>query len=415
MKPVLKINSRLLHSIIVSIVVFVITLALGVQILGAEQWSRVVAMLGPTPTPHSPPPTVVLPTRLLVPTPAVPPTPWPTATPLPAIPPGRRDGFWTENITLGSPISFGKNIKNQFKWVGWSPDGTKLAFNSDEGRFILDDKGQIGWPVTSIAIVDEDTQSVSSLTQGFWPHWSPDGNQIAYLAYLDAMVPARVRIINTQTRKVTEFETFARNDEFTTLAWLSSSELAFFKGEPLVFDARMGQIRRLLDPSILAQVQAKSPLKYLTASPATGVFGVGSKSEILLLEWINSTARLLRRIPEGLDSDTWSISPDGELLAYVSLSTSQLKVVSVRNEAIRIEMPTAGRGSPWDVDWSPDSKSLLYLDVNGGKMVNKDGSGLRSLPLLSGEFLSSRWSPRGNQILFVRSNGDLLTVSVVKQ
>ena len=52
----------------------------------------------------------------------------------------------------------------------WSPDGSKIAFASDEGITIMDANG---------------SNVVSPGVLGYMPSWSPDGNQIVYTGWTE--------------------------------------------------------------------------------------------------------------------------------------------------------------------------------------------------------------------------------------
>ncbi|HIK25059.1 MAG TPA: PD40 domain-containing protein [Thermosynechococcus sp. M46_R2017_013] len=303
-------------------------------------------------------------------------------------------------------------MKDPFGQITWSPDGNQFAFSLFTGEFIRDEAGQPVWEVTQIALFHLSDGSLTPLVRGFLPNWSPDRRYIAYLMYPPSMLPLRLQIFDLQTKQVTEVASFMKEDVFPKFAWLSATELAFYKGEPLVFDTRVQQTRPLLTTDLLARANHSFPLEHITTAPANGVLALGSSREILLLKWNNGTAQFIRQIDEGLDHTYWALSPDGSLLAYVSALSRQVKIVGVYDSNIFVELPATGRGSPLVEGWSPDGTALLYLDFESLKIVNRDGSGLRQI---AGEFGHVRWAPDGSRIIGVGSNGQLLEIAITRQ
>lgn len=373
---------------------------------------------GPTTTPPFPPPPPPPALSTLIakapqPTSLATLTPFPTRTPLPTVVPGRQGAHWAENLTFGPPAPLGKDLRDGFGHIEWSPDGNQLAISLFNGEWIRDKAGKPLWKLTWITLVDRTGRFVAPLTQGFHPYWSPDAAHIAYLAYIGTLDPLYIRVVNVQTKQVIEVVSITGGGVFPLLAWLSASELAFYyKDQPVVFDIRSHQTRPLLDANLLAQTDRSFPLRVFTAVPAKNVLAVGSGRQILLLRWTNGAAQLIRRIDEGLDFIYMVISPDGDLLAYVSLSR-QLKIVGVYDKNIYIEFP-GNRYAPSIGNWSPDSKSLLYHDSGGTKIVNRDGSGLREIPNVSA-FWPPIWSPRGEQITWIDGDQRLNAAAATRQ
>ncbi len=367
---------------------------------------------GPTPTPY-PPLSTLVPLRNITPNRTLTAHPLPTATrlppdtPLPTVPSVRRAGLWAENLTFGPLASFGQDLRDPFRVIEWSPDGNQIAASLFTGDWIRDKSGKPVWEFTWIAIIDKMTRSPKLLTRGYDPHWSPDGRRIAYDFYPETFDAAYLRIIDVETRKVTDAATFAKGSTNTVPAWLSTNELAFFKDKPMVFDVRTGQSRPLLDPGLLAQTMQDFPLNYFTSAPTKGVFAIGSGGQILIFEWANGSARLIRRIDEGSDNAYWALSPNASFLAYASQS-GRVKIVGVNDASLHVELRA---DSPLVESWSPDSASLVYRDSDHMNIVNRDGSGLRTI---STELKNVRWSPSGNQIIGIGWDTGLIVVPVTQ-
>ncbi len=75
----------------------------------------------------------------------------------------------------------------------WSPDGTRIAFNSSD---------HFGSRATQIEVIDADGSGRQTLTDGgagirsFWPTWSPDGSAIAFTRIDEQLLePARLYLV----------------------------------------------------------------------------------------------------------------------------------------------------------------------------------------------------------------------------
>lgn len=95
-------------------------------------------------------------------------------------------------------------------------------------------------------------------------------------------------------------------------------------------------------------------------------------------------------------SPAWS--PDGSLIAYAHFAadpsdTSGLFVVDTTGSGRRL----LAMGFPGTIDWSPDSRSIVYNDETGIHVVGRDG-GIPQTIYAGGSFPS--WSPDGSTIAF---------------
>jgi len=365
-----------------------------------------------TPTPHYTPiaePPTEIPPITPIPTLEISPTPWLSPTPLPSIPSEKREGLWTENLLFSSPQPFTKGLKDPFGQISWSPDGSQLAISLFTGEFIRDDMGQPAWELTWIALIEPSGSSVTPLVRGFLPFWSPDGRYIAYLMYPEGLSPLCLQIFDLKDKRVIEVASFRKDDIFPQIAWLSASELAFYKGEPSVFNLQDQKVRPLLMEDLASKLDKDFPMRYITAAPATKIFALGSPRKIWLMKWEEGKAQPLREVDEGLDHWYWALSPDGKFLAYVSALSRQVKIIHVDEPIISVEIPIQGRGSPIIEGWSPDSTAILYVDSDGLKIVNRDGSGLQRI---TGEISHARWLPDGMRILGTDFDGQLWEIAV---
>lgn len=364
-----------------------------------------------TPTPYYIPSTEISPVTS-TPTSELLPIPWSSPTPLPPIPSEQRIGFWAENLLFGSPQPFAKGLKDPFGQISWSPNGSQLAISLFIGEFTRDDMEQPAWELTWIALVDPYGSSVTPLVKGFLPLWSPDGRYIAYLLYPDRLSLLYLQIFDLEDKQVTEVIQFKKGEIFPKIAWLSASELAFYKGEPTVFNLQDQQIRPLLGEELASRLDTVIPMEYIIAAPAAKIFALGSSQKIWLMRWEDGRAQFLHQVNDGLDHTYWALSPDGNFLAYVSALSHQVKIIRVDDPTISVEIPAQGRGSPIIEGWSPDSTALLFVDSEGLKIINRDGSGFQRI---TGEISHARWLPDGRRILGTDLDGALWEIAVAQK
>ena len=248
--------------------------------------------------------------------------------------------------------------------IAWSPDGTKIAFDSSralDGRdasntnnglniWVMNADGSGALPLTDITV----TETISK------PIWSPDGSKIAYLS----------------DRALTGFNLEGPNS--TLNIWVMNSDGSGGTG---------------------LQGSGSTPLTKLTALGA----GVDPGSAV----WSPDSSKIIfssRRALDGSDAkgpngtdNIWVVNADG------SSDTPLIKLTAIG----------AGSSSP---AWSPDGSKVAFVSVaaldgsdaqsinNSGNIwvMNADGSGRTPVTKLIANFSSENviWSPGGKKILF---------------
>ena len=251
------------------------------------------------------------------------------------------------------------------RWSSWSPDGGRLAYQSNqsgnEDIWVVQLGG--GQPVNWTA---------GHVGYDGHPAWSPDGNQIAFGSDRDGGGIFVMPAVGGTPRKVS-----------------TSNRYIYI---PLYYN-RPQWSRHGTD------------LAWITRD-STGVF-----VEIVILHTLDSSRIQL----PGQRSNAFDLrwSPDGRYFAYVDTqgrgaTTTQIWVMRVKDG--KAFPATDGRSNDWSPDWSKDGRILYYVSNRGGSMdpwqqkIGGDGApdGIPR-PVTSGIVMRSAvFSPDGTKLAYSR-------------
>ena len=235
------------------------------------------------------------------------------------------------------------------EYPAWSPDGTKIAFQSMTGTY----------RTSTIWIMNADGSDRKQLTQlprtGLHPAWSPDGKQIAFTGFSTEDEWIHIFVMNADGSNIRQVTSGGTNDGGPT--WAPDGTILFGRSTP---------------PNVLGEVFAVN-------SDGSGLVQV-TKNELLR---------------------GFALSPDGKRLAVFRGATFQI-VVHPR-EAPGNEVLLIDAFSDCDdvkLSWSPDGKAIAMaestLDAWKGPsvltIVNADGSGLKKV-MEAGLVFDPDWRP----------------------
>ena len=254
----------------------------------------------------------------------------------------------------------GKRVlaRDAFTGVAWSPDGRKIAFNSDHHRKFIPGAYTPADSNIEIHVINADGSGERRLTrnpsgdQG--STWSPDGRMIAFSR--GDWPHNQIYVMNADGSGQRRLTRIPANN--SVLAWLPDEKIAFvsFHG-PGDFDV------------------------YVMNADGSGL-------ENLAREW-------------GLDGfPVWS--PDGQKIAFTSKRDGNWGVYVINADGSGQRRLTRNPKLEFAPAWSPDGQKIAFSRDRPGSndeiyVINADGSGQRRLTQSGRQPL---WSPDGQKIAF---------------
>jgi Tol biopolymer transport system component/tRNA A-37 threonylcarbamoyl transferase component Bud32 len=314
--------------------------------------------------------------------------------------------LYIKQIAGGRTIALTESFPGNHRWPQWSPDGTRISFQSGEAIYVVPALG--GVPKRLVEPPSEGEIRT--------PSWSPDGKQIAYTQGRNIYIHP---VDGGEPIKIAEaFEPYS-------LSWShDGSKIAFVSGNPAFLFGKP-TLGNIAPCSIYAiSVEKGTPVqltdnRYLNVSPVWTpdgrnilfVTNQGGSRDVYQLPLKASAVPEGSpiRMTTGLNASTISLSSDGKKLAYSiftyssniwSINIPEERTISI-SEAIPV---TTGNQAIEGIAVSPDGKWLAFdSNRSGNQDIYKMPVGGGELEKLtthpSDDFLPS-WSPNGKEIVF---------------
>ena len=374
--------------------------------------------------------------------------------------------IYVRQISGGRPVVLTADSSDNFRWPRWSPDGTQIAYQSNDGIYIVPALGGaprrvtridparlrfgVGWGspvagfdwspdgtrilwtlgnngdgITVKTLASGDTVHLAAPGSAFAPAWSPDGRTVAvavgnpaftfgsgYFGNAGATAIWVIPLDGSAPIRITPDSALNVSPQWSpdgrALLWVSDRD-----GSRDVYqqqlDARgaVGLPRRLTtgtDAHGLSVSRESGRIAYsrLSAWDAIWSIPVPARGPVSI--------RGATRISTGNETiEDVDVSPDGHWLVFDSDrgGNPDLYVMpAAGGEARQITTDPAGDFSG---DWSPDGRRIVFHSRRGGNRdiytVEADGTGLRQWTSGSDEELDPDWAPDGSTVLFEQFGG----------
>jgi serine/threonine-protein kinase len=374
--------------------------------------------------------------------------------------------IYVRQISGGRPVALTTDSTGNCRWPRWSPDGSQIAYQSDDGIYVVPALGGaprrvtrvdpaklrygVGWGtpiagfdwspdglkilwtlgnngdgITVKTLSSGDTVTLAAPGAAFAPAWSPDGRTVAvavgnpaftfgtgYFGNVGATAIWVIPLDGTPAIRVTPDSALNVSPQWSSdgrgLFWVSDRD-----GSRDVYQQRLN-----------AHGAVGSPHRLTTGTDAQGL-SVGRKSGRLAYSRLSTwsgiwsipvpargpvSIRGATRITTGNETiEDLDVSPDGHWLVFDSDrgGNPDLYVMPVTGgEPRQITTDPAGDFSG---DWSPDGRRIVFHARRGGDRniytVEADGTGLRQWTSSSDEELDPDWAPDGSRVLYERFGG----------
>jgi hypothetical protein len=236
----------------------------------------------------------------------------------------------------------------------WSPDGQKIAFESNRDIYVMNSDGS------------EQTRLTNNPEYDITPCWSPDGEKIAFATYRD-----RNHDIYVMSADGSEQKNLTNNPANDSGPCWSPD------GQKIAFVRRGGPAPRL---------------------------GQGN-FEIYVMNADGSEQKNLTDNPAIYEGPCWS--PDGQKIAFASVTGNRIlysDIYVMNADGSEQKRLTNNFSSDLSPCWSPDGQKIAFASYRDGNhdiyVMNADGSEQRNLTNNPDYDGSPSWSPDSKKIAF---------------
>jgi Tol biopolymer transport system component/DNA-binding winged helix-turn-helix (wHTH) protein len=242
----------------------------------------------------------------------------------------------------------------------WSPDGSKLVFQSDRDG---------NWEIYVISVDGELAQLTDDAADDLAPDWSPDGNRIAFSSNRHGK--QHIYVMNADGSSLAQITDSGADD--IEPAWAPDGKQIAFTSlrdgnqEIYVMNADGSKPRKLTnDPATDSSPRWSVDGQILFTSYR------GGQSDIYVMDAAGRNVRRLTTM--GASRASWS--PDGKKVTFVSRSSELigqaywLQVYAIDADGSNLKMITRSPHSTFTPKWSPDGKTIAFVVEYHGERAN---------------------------------------------
>ncbi len=370
--------------------------------------------------------------------------------------------IYVRQVSGGRPVALTNDTTDNFRWPRWSPDGSKIAYQSNDGIYVVPalggsprrvtrldpaalrlsitwgtpitgfdwspDGSRIAWTlgydreeVTVLTLSSGDSLKLAAPHGAFSPAWSPDGRSIAvsagtasfvfgttyfanssssgiWLVHLDGTKPARV---TTDSSLNTAAQWSADGHE---LYWISDRDGSrdIYRQRISGTGAPEGTAQRLTtgtDAQGLSLSRQDGRLAYSRLNAWSGIWSIPVPSRGPV------SIRGATRVTTGNEViEDMDVSPDGRWLVFDSDRGGNPDLYVMPAAGGEARQITTDPAADFSGDWSPDGRRIAFHSLRSGNRniytVDADGTNLHQWTSGPGERLDADWAPDGKTILF---------------
>jgi Tol biopolymer transport system component len=306
------------------------------------------------------------------------------------------DGSGVTNLTNNS-LSNGRPV--------WSPDGSRIAFDSYSGY-------------NAIYVMNADGSGMKILTNiledARHPIWSPDGSHIAFDSYQEVDDEGNIYVMNADGSNVTcltNAQTYAQGPVWSP----DSSHIAFVAKEGFFLMNADGSDMNLIDK------YGKNPVWSPDGSRiAFIIYSYNVPNAYIYI--VNADGTGMTNLTDANDIDKPVWSPDGSRLAFESDRDGNFEIYVVNVDGTGVINLTNNPGLDKNPVWSPDGSRIAFIsdrDSNRNDKIyimNADGSGVTTPNIRDYADSNPVWSPDGSLIAFesefeLRANHEIFVMN----
>ena len=313
--------------------------------------------------------------------------------------------IWVLQIAAGQSINLTKDHVGYDGKPAWSPDGSELIYAISGSLYSISSRGGEASPLP--------LPSTGLIVGYSEPVWSPDGNRIACTGFV-AMGVSTSQIWSLHRNKSDPIPVTSGRFLDHNPVWSPNGKRIFFisdrggsadvwwvavnvRGEPT------GEAQPLTSGAGIGTITLSEDGRRLAYTKSVEQSNICSIPIVL-----NRKVTLDEAIPHTSENnyiESLDISPDGKWIAFDSNRRGNMDLWIMRKDGTELRQLTTDKAHDWYPRWSPDGKKILFHSFRNGNRdlfeVPVSGGPVKQLTNHPAEDLVSSWSPNGERIAFV--------------